>query len=158
MRIPFAGWVAPFGDPGITDRSHLPRAFRSVPRPSSPLSAKASTRCPYLRLIPGLAARRDRKTPPRTGAKPHAIWRPHMKTLLRIRAHGYAARPIRLGHMTNSLFTLQTTPPPGLPRTVSLGLLQTPDGGGERTRTDDLLLAKQALSQLSYTPRSRTWQ
>ena len=41
-------WVAPFGDPGITDRSHLPRAFRSVPRPSSPLSAKASTRCPFL--------------------------------------------------------------------------------------------------------------
>jgi hypothetical protein len=43
-------WVAPFGDPGIADRSHLPRAFRSVPRPSSPLSAKASTRCPYSAL------------------------------------------------------------------------------------------------------------
>ena len=28
------------------------------------------------------------------------------------------------------------------------------DGGGERDRTDDLLLAKQALSQLSYTPFS----
>ena len=28
----------------------------------------------------------------------------------------------------------------------------SPDGGGERDRTDDLLLAKQALSQLSYTP------
>jgi hypothetical protein len=41
------GWVAPFGDPGINDCSHLPRAYRSVPRPSSPLSAKASTRCPY---------------------------------------------------------------------------------------------------------------
>ena len=27
-------------------------------------------------------------------------------------------------------------------------------GGGERDRTDDLLLAKQALSQLSYTPVS----
>ena len=27
-------------------------------------------------------------------------------------------------------------------------------GGGERDRTDDLLLAKQALSQLSYTPCS----
>ena len=26
-------------------------------------------------------------------------------------------------------------------------------GGGERDRTDDLLLAKQALSQLSYTPQ-----
>jgi hypothetical protein len=29
-------------------------------------------------------------------------------------------------------------------------------GGGERDRTDDLLLAKQALSQLSYTPGIRT--
>jgi hypothetical protein len=28
----------------------------------------------------------------------------------------------------------------------------SPIGGGERDRTDDLLLAKQALSQLSYTP------
>ena len=28
-------------------------------------------------------------------------------------------------------------------------------GGGERIRTDDLLLAKQALSRLSYTPRAR---
>src|SRR6266853_2009150 len=27
-------------------------------------------------------------------------------------------------------------------------------GGGERDRTDNLLLAKQALSQLSYTPES----
>ncbi len=50
MVIPLARWVAPFGDPGITDRSHLPRAFRSVPRPSSPLSAKASTRCPSFAL------------------------------------------------------------------------------------------------------------
>jgi hypothetical protein len=33
---------------------------------------------------------------------------------------------------------------------LSTGLLS--DGGGERDRTDDLLLAKQALSQLSYTP------
>jgi hypothetical protein len=28
-------------------------------------------------------------------------------------------------------------------------------GGGERDRTDDLLLAKQALSQLSYAPGER---
>ena len=28
------------------------------------------------------------------------------------------------------------------------------DGGGRRDRTDDLLLAKQALSQLSYAPGS----
>ena len=30
-------------------------------------------------------------------------------------------------------------------------------GGGERDRTDDLLLAKQALSQLSYTPQINWW-
>jgi hypothetical protein len=29
-------------------------------------------------------------------------------------------------------------------------------GGAERDRTDDLLLAKQALSQLSYSPLSVT--
>ena len=39
-------WVAPFGDPRITGCSPLPAAYRSVPRPSSPLGAKASTRCP----------------------------------------------------------------------------------------------------------------
>jgi hypothetical protein len=91
-------------------------------------------------------------------------------------------RPIRLGHITNSLLTLQSTPAsrparssrtrrdPGRMITTS----PKPDrpcgprpgrgarwwrrpwqrrhGGGERDRTDDLLLAKQALSQLSYTP------
>ena len=33
-------------------------------------------------------------------------------------------------------------------------LLPTEVGGGERDRTDDPLLAKQVLSQLSYTPGS----
>jgi len=42
------GGVSPFGYLRINDRSHLPAAFRSVPRPSSPLSAKASTERPYL--------------------------------------------------------------------------------------------------------------
>jgi hypothetical protein len=48
------GGVAPFGYLRINDRSHLPAAFRSVPRPSSPLSAKASTECPYLTPFPPL--------------------------------------------------------------------------------------------------------
>ena len=39
-------WVSPFGYPRINDCSHLPAAFRSVPRPSSPPGAKASTKCP----------------------------------------------------------------------------------------------------------------
>jgi hypothetical protein len=205
-------WVAPFGDPGIADRSHLPRAFRSVPRPSSPLSAKASTRCPFLRLIPTSSSRRRRTIPPRAGARPHGTpidraqrERPHMKTLLRTdpvqaafapprqaklcfawqsfalpKGQRFCAGRVRLGHMTNSLFTLQSALRPQAltaPRTVSLALLRTSRtappartdpqgqrcrrwrpchrGGGERDRTDDLLLAKQALSQLSYTPGQR---
>ena len=50
--IPSKGLVSPFGHPRINDRSHLPAAFRSVPRPSSPLSAKASTERPYLTSYP----------------------------------------------------------------------------------------------------------
>ena len=46
------GWVSPFGHPRINDCSHLPAAFRSVPRPSSPLGAKASTECPSLTPYP----------------------------------------------------------------------------------------------------------
>jgi hypothetical protein len=44
--IILADGVAPFGNPRINDRSHLPVAYRSVLRPSSPLTAKASTKCP----------------------------------------------------------------------------------------------------------------
>jgi hypothetical protein len=62
------GWVAPFGDPGINDRSHLPRAYRSVPRPSSPLSAKASTRCPYYARS-RISRQRYPTNPPLTGTK-----------------------------------------------------------------------------------------
>ncbi len=36
-------WVAPFGNPRIKACSQLPGAYRSRPRPSSPLDAKAST-------------------------------------------------------------------------------------------------------------------
>ena len=61
------GWVAPFGHPGIKACSRLLRDFRSVPRPSSPLGAKASTRCPsYAQTQCIVSLRRQR--PPCTGA------------------------------------------------------------------------------------------
>ena len=40
-------WVSPFRNPRIKACSQLPMAYRSVPRLSSPLSAKASTERPY---------------------------------------------------------------------------------------------------------------
>ena len=45
QEIPHTWWVSPFGNPRIKVWSQLPGAYRSVPRPSSPLIAKASTRC-----------------------------------------------------------------------------------------------------------------
>jgi hypothetical protein len=45
--IPHTRWVFPFGYLWIKGCSRLPTAFRSVLRPSSPLSAKASTKCPF---------------------------------------------------------------------------------------------------------------
>ena len=117
------GWVAPFGDPGITDRSHLPRAFRSVPRPSSPLSAKASTRCPCLSLDPrrrgrtcprGPTQSRHPGKPPRTGASPNSR-RLHVKTLFRTAPHPGiapgASGPVRLGHIHKFTLPFNQHPP-----------------------------------------------
>jgi len=42
------GRVAPFGNPRITACLRLPAAYRSLPRPSSPAHAEASTMRPYL--------------------------------------------------------------------------------------------------------------
>ena len=39
------GWVSPFGHDRINARCQLPGPFRRLPRPSSPLTAKASTVC-----------------------------------------------------------------------------------------------------------------
>jgi hypothetical protein len=179
-----------------------------VLRPSSPLSAKASTRCPYLALI----RRTQRQTPAAPRLTPERLafaarhsnpcaapgpppgilpkdrpaaprpfhedtpGRPSHRPAPRLAAQGGGrARGIcRLGHVQLVSSPSQSAyPPPPLrgpprmtfflpsssPATDPVRLppprvrpAQPPDGGGERDRTDDLLLAKQALSQLSYTP------
>src|SRR5690606_40468964 len=45
--ILLAEWVSPFGHRRIKACCQLPDAFRRLPRPSSPLTAKASTVCAY---------------------------------------------------------------------------------------------------------------
>ena len=181
-------WVAPFGDPGINDRSHLPRAFRSVPRPSSPLSAKASTRCPSLALRrhtqrqtplrvqePGTRDQLDPQSlvPVRLGAAnfspedtscgthrhspfgPHAVSRDghttRFFTICRQHAAPAALEGTRRGANSASCRVPQKVAPGG--GAWWRRLVEVP-GGGDRVRTDDLLLAKQALSRLSYTPGS----
>jgi hypothetical protein len=60
---------------------------------------------------------------------------------------------------SSELLKIETARPRGQTKTrrnaLSSALLSA--GGGERDRTDDLLLAKQALSQLSYTPDANRW-
>ena len=117
MRIPLARWVAPFGDPGINDRSHLPRAFRSVPRPSSPLSAKASTRCPYLRLsaTPNgkdqISENRFQMSEVRTADATNSPLRRHCGIL----ARPYGRAVSRYGHTTR-FFTIVHQQMPQLPQ------------------------------------------
>ena len=48
--MPRGMWVTPFGRPGIIARLPLPRAFRGLPRPSSPRRPKASAYGPFIRL------------------------------------------------------------------------------------------------------------
>ena len=43
-----SGWVAPFGNLRINGYLHLPTAYRSLSRPSSPQRAKASSVRPFL--------------------------------------------------------------------------------------------------------------
>ena len=45
-EVILADWVAPFGDLRVKGCSPLTAAYRSVLRPSSPVCAKASPRCP----------------------------------------------------------------------------------------------------------------
>ena len=45
--VPLARWVSPFGHCRIKACCQLPDTFRRLPRPSSPLTAKASTVCAY---------------------------------------------------------------------------------------------------------------
>ena len=102
------GWVAPFGYPRINACSRLPVAFRSVPRPSSPPGAKASTECPYRaqntkhthRNHPHLAARQ-------TWIRPEpALWSSQAHNSL-LSALLCELRNLRLQNM------LAHTPPPG---------------------------------------------
>ena len=72
QAIPPKRWVAPFGNPRINACSRLPMAYRNVLRPSSPLSAKASTRCPSYACSTLTNAPRAGESPQGTNASPHA--------------------------------------------------------------------------------------
>ena len=189
------GRVSPFGDPRINGRSPLPAAYRSVLRPSSPLSAKASTKCPSTLDPTANPTRRD-KPPDHSGR--FAPTRHAAIGLLSTSSHSFTTagqvgtqdpgatpcgattsdlapteRPPAAAQPIHNVQQPDGDPPdiparhnrrqnPFLPPRIPIPSAHTPaNGGAERDRTDDLLLAKQALSQLSYSPVQRSdarWQ
>ena len=179
MQYP-CGWVSPFGHCRIKACCQLPDTFRRLPRPSSPLTAKASTVC---------ALSLDHITPRRLSGCPYVqrVARGYCMSQATVRllastthlgsfksqdtCHipNFQGTPSRLQRQTVSKVCAH------LSRVVGLGGLEPPasplsgvrsnhlsyrpgkSGGADRDRTDDPLLAKQVLSQLSYSPWPRPW-
>ncbi len=146
MQYP-CGWVSPFGHCRIKACCQLPDTFRRLPRPSSPLTAKASTVC---------ACSLDHITPSRLGR--YVVSR----TVRLITSNKSSSRCFALASrhvMDIRSKTLATsnlsknTPPASAPGRFRSSCAQVTihgeTGGACRDRTDDPLLAKQVLSQLS---------
>jgi hypothetical protein len=168
----------------------LPAAFRRLPRPSSPVIAKASTACTYSLdpitvnappLPPAWHPRSQaltRLVAPRlpllsgdvsiqsyNPVDPARIPQPHLPTQAApfARAQAHPRRQIevraiqpRIAYFfqfvkeqpNNSKLTGKEQPA----SSPALACALCVNGGADRDRTDDPLLAKQVLSQLSYSP------
>jgi hypothetical protein len=136
----------------------LPAAFRRLPRPSSPVIAKASTTCTF--SLDPITVR-----PPLRGTHRYRL----ITTALVLpppcpnsnktgRYNQNPAMPPKLQvtwlyffHIVKEQTALVFKKPE--PSKLLIRLVLAFPGGGERDRTDDPLLAKQVLSQLSYTPK-----
>ncbi len=75
-------------------------------------------------------------------------------TLSKTRALRRICRPRLAAARQNRSYPMSTSPAPSGLNTAHALPCGRGAGGGERVRTDDPLLAKQVLSQLSYTPGS----
>jgi hypothetical protein len=159
----------------------LPAAYRRLSRPSSPIIAKASTTCTYsldpITLLP-LARRHESKSlaPSQRNKTFSRLCIPDQSSDRRHDAIHNPVSPHHAKHANNTPSRNENnfTFHPGLLKssrcmpsspkahqsTARARLIAGPSwvrdaGGANRDRTDDLLLAKQALSQLSYGPACR---
>ena len=146
----------------------LPAAFRRLPRPSSPVIAKASTTCTYS-LDPITLRPRGNSTPKNkaTGVSLSAlVLLPSPSNFFHGNGRYIQSKPshtiqtamawlyfFRIVKDQNSPWLFKKPEPSKRPHSLGSSLSTSSIiGGGERDRTDDPLLAKQVLSQLSYTP------
>ena len=138
----FLSRVPPFGYLRIKVYSQLPAAFRSVLRPSSPLIAKAFTKCPYLSLdsynINILLSQYVHITSTKNLFLPVIL----LECLVYI---SILFLPRFFDNTIFSYHTIQLFPY----SQCFIASLWNLFGGGKENRTPDPLLAKQMLSQLS---------
>ena len=170
--ILLAEWVSPFGHRGINACCQLLRAFRRLPRPSSPLTAKASTvdaysldhitrSCLQVRSTLNISPNCLNDTS-KLGESSDACYVPSCQRAQTRpqRLAGIKSFCVRSYIQKESMVGLGGLEPPTSPlsgaRSNHLsyrpGQLSQSLGGADRDRTDDPLLAKQVLSQLSYSP------
>jgi hypothetical protein len=143
--------------------SRLPASYRSVPRPSSPLNAKASVRSPYAldrsqqnSCVP-MCSRASRGS--RSSAHMRFVFVRHLmssqvrpqnayRTGVRFEGAGLTLPSRCHLHERAELVRKPVIPD----REISSFPYERRDGGARRDRTDDLMLAKHPLYQLSYGP------
>ena len=127
--------IAPFGHLRVKGHLHLTAAFRSLSRPSSADIAKASTVCSYylnlckIHTLTFLASQ-------------DASASCCLKDSPSVRQKTFR---VKYFFRFLLLYSFQRTD----------FLIKDQDGGDEENRTPDPLLARQVLSQLSYTPTSQ---
>ena len=136
MEYP-CGWVSPFGHCRIKACCQLPDTFRRLPRPSSPLTAKASTVCAYsLDHITRSRLRADQS--------------------FRLCFTNDTSRQTLSQRLLRPRFSMNcnktSTSCRSILKSVRSSSMPPCAGGASRDRTGDPLLAKQVLSQLSYGP------
>src|SRR5690606_6987763 len=156
--IPLARWVSPFGHCRIKACCQLPDTFRRLPRPSSPLTAKASTVCAYSL---------DHITPSRLGVKfcrrLQATDANIATTQIRNLSIPALASTTRLDSSSQTLATSHfQRSRAGLSANAisSLSVRDSSscsDGGSGRTRTTDLTLIRGALDPPAPQTRTTTY-
>jgi hypothetical protein len=137
-----------------------------VPRPSSPLNAKASVRSPYAldrsQQNPCAGMKPPALTPPK-GHLSQRLDRPRLGFVFIRQTMSSSGPPSKLWRSrANPSFTMSSSVPPqargetvflrSRPRALRDPCVRRACGGARRDRTDDLMLAKHALYQLSYGP------
>ena len=119
---------------------------------SMPATALLKTLC-FLQKATGCVSPRPIRRSPGNSTKPTALAGPRFTHIHNDKQPKRRTEGRRIRALPEA-----ATPMLGFPDFVALPLsadLRHQNGGGERDRTDGLLLAKQALYQLSYTPSKR---